>query len=186
MDLSTIFNSAVGGAQKVGQSLSGLFGPTHIVNATTPPPAPAQYQVKNRGVQISDADLNAARPLIYGEVSNRPPEKQALEANVIMNTAINRMGEYAKHGQNKTLAEVLAMPNQYQAYGGNQYKQYSNPTDASSTAKKKQIDNIVNGISDQIKKGNYADNTQGAYYYIHNPDQSITYDNTRPLYAKPK
>jgi len=38
MDLSTIFNSVGGGAQKVGQSLSGLFGPTHVVNAVTPPP----------------------------------------------------------------------------------------------------------------------------------------------------
>jgi hypothetical protein len=186
MDLSTIFNSVGSGVQKVGQSLSGLFGPTHIVNAATPPPAPAQYQVKNRGVQISDADLNAARPLIYGEVSNRPPEKQALEANVIMNTAINRMKEYAAHGSPKTLAQVLAMPKQYQAYGGPQYQAYSNSTNVLDQAKKKQIDTIMDGISNQIKSGNYADTTQGAYYYKHNPDQSITYDNTIPLYAKPK
>ena len=39
MDLSTIFNSVGGGAQKVGQSLSGLFSntPLHYVNPTNQP-----------------------------------------------------------------------------------------------------------------------------------------------------
>ncbi len=148
-------------------------------------PVPGQYNLKNRGVAISDSDIEAFKPLLYGEVSNRAPDKQALEANVILNTALNRVKAYGERGQKKTLSDVLAMPNQYQAYGGPQYKMYANPTDPVALAKKKQIDDIVNGIHAQVKAGQYDDNTEGAYYYVHDPKTgAITYDNIRPLFAK--
>jgi len=147
-------------------------------------PPPISYNLKDRGVQVSDADIQAIRPLLYGELSNRSPEKQTLEANVILNTALNRVREYAKYGQKKTLSEVLAMPNQYQAYGGTQYKTYSNPIDAPSIAKKKQVDSIVDTLHGQIRSGVYPDNTNGAYYYRHNPDGTIAYDDKRRLFAK--
>lgn len=166
---------------KVSQPLSALVPK---VNAQVVAP-PARYALKDRGVSVSDADIDAFRPLLYGEVSNRAPDKQALEANVIFNTALNRVKAYNEKGQTKTLSDVLAMPNQYQAYGGPQYQAYGNPPDAVAAAKKKQIDDIIDGIHEQVKSGNYADNTQGSYYYVHDPKTGkITYDNMRPLFAK--
>ena len=142
-----------------------------------------KYQLKDRGVQITDEDIQAIRPLLYGELSNRTPEKQMLEANVILNTALNRMKAYESKGIKKSLAEVVAMPNQYQAYGSPQYKQYANPKDAPSLAKKKQVDAIVDTLHGKIRSGVYPDTTNGAYYYIHNPDRTITYDDKKPLFA---
>jgi hypothetical protein len=146
-------------------------------------PAPVQYHIKDRNVKITDKDLDAMRPLIYGEISNRTPDKQALEANVIFNTALNRQKEYARKGQNKTLSDVIAMPNQYQAYGGPQYQEYHNPTNPVSLMKKNQVDAIVDNIREKIKKGEYIDNTEGAYYYIHEKDGKIKYDNLKKLFA---
>ncbi len=180
MGIQDLFRPTVNTAKPNG-SLSQVLGPV----APTPVQPPAQYNLKDRGVSVSDADLNAIRPLIYGEISNRAPDKQALETNVILNTALNRVKEYNARGQNKTLADVIAMPKQYQAYGGNQYQQYSAPPDAVAMAKKKQVDTIMDGISKQIQSGKYPDNTQGAFYYVHDPKTGkITYDNTRPLFAK--
>ncbi len=160
------------------------FLPSTGVTPTAPRPV-NRYDLAGRGVQVSDSDMAAFRPLLYGEVSNRAPDRQALEANVIFNTALNRVKAYGDRGQSKTLADVLAMPNQYQAYGGPQYRAYSNPTDPASLAKKRQVDEIVNAIHEQVKSGKYDDNTKGAYYYAHDPKTSaITYDNMRPLFAK--
>lgn len=146
---------------------------------------PVQYDLKDRGVQISDDDINAFRPLLYGEVSNRTPDKQALEANVIFNTALNRVKAYNEKGQKKTLSDVFSMPNQYQAYGGKQYQLYANPPDVVAAQKKKQVDSIIDSIHQQIKNGQYIDNTQGAYYYVHDPKTGkITYDNKTPLFSK--
>ena len=74
------------------------------------------------------------------------------------------------------------MPNQYQAYGGQQYKNYYNPTNELEKRKKQEIDAIVDQIAQQILSGTYDDNTAGAYYYIHHPDGRIEYDNTRKLF----
>ena len=163
--------------------------PSTISSMYTPPPQPiapqpTTYKLPDRQANISDTDFEAFRPLLYGEVSNRNYDKKKLEADVILNTVLNRQKEYAKRGQNKSVAEILAMPNQYQAYGGKQYTAYQNPADSISAAKKKEVDAIVDEIKDRIKRGDYQDNTEGAYFYIHNPDQTITYDNLRPLFKK--
>lgn len=163
--------------------------PSTISSMYTPPaqpviPQPTVYDLPNRQARVTDSDIEAFRPLLYGEVSNRNFDKKKLEANVIFNTVLNRQKEYAKRGQNKTVAEILAMPNQYQAYGGKQYAAYHAPADSISAAKKKEVDAIVDEIKDRIKRGDYQDNTEGAYFYIHNPDQTITYDNLRPLFKK--
>ncbi len=180
MGILDLFSSKTTYVKPKEKALSS-FLPTPNAQA----PIPGQYNLKNRGVAVSDSDIEAFKPLLYGEVSNRTPDKQALEANVILNTALNRVKAYGERGQKKTLSDVLAMPNQYQAYGGPQYKMYANPTDPVALAKKKQIDDIVNGIHSQIKAGQYDDNTQGAYYYVHDPKTgAITYDNIRPLFAK--
>jgi len=191
MGLRDIYNSIGKGVSKVGGSLSGLFG-SDTVNYQKPyaePIGPVQpikniYDLKDRGVKITEDDIEAFRPLLYGEVSNRNPDKKQLEADVIFNTALNRQREYASRGQNKTLSEILAMPNQYQAYNGEQYKEYANPTLPMSIEKKKQVDAIVDDIKARVKSGEFKDNTEGAYYYIHNSDGSITYDNLKELFAK--
>lgn len=187
MAIKDIYNSIGKTVKKTTKSISD-FLPKNEISYTAAPqpvaPAPSVYSLKNRGVNITDDDFNSVRPLIYGEVSNRTPDKQELESNVILNTALNRMREYSARGQNKTLSDVISMPNQYQAYGGKQYQAYSNATDTPSLSKKKQIDMILDRIKTQIQSGEYPDNTQGSYFYIHNDDGTITYDNKRPLFAK--
>lgn len=181
MALKDFFSSTIKYVKPVEASLSSLVPTANAQEMKQP----AQYNLKDRGVTLTDADIEAFRPLLYGEVSNRTPDKQALEANVILNTALNRVKAYNEKGMNKSLSDVLAMPNQYQAYGGPQYKVYSNPTLPGDVAKKKQIDDIVNTIHSQIKSGQFPDNTQGAYYYSHNPKTgTIAYDNMRPLFSK--
>ena len=182
MAIKDVFNSVGSGIKKAKGSLSEILGP---VKYTAPvAPVPAQYHLKDRGVSVTDADIEAIRPVVYGEVSNRTPDKQALESHVIINTALNRVKEYNARGQKKSLSDVIAMPNQYQAYGGKQYQEYGNPSDPVALAKKKQIDLILDQIAEQIRSGQYEDNTGGAYFYVHNPDQTISYDNKRPLFAK--
>jgi len=178
MALKDAYNWGMKNVVNPVMGISEYYAPTKAVAA------PSSYQLKDRGVQLTDADIQAIRPLLYGEVSNRTPDKQMLEANVILNTALNRMKAYKEKGMNKTLADVISMPNQYQAYGGTQYQQYANPVDAPSIAKKKKVDAIVDALHGQIKSGVYPDITQGAYYYIHNPDRTISYDNKRPLFAQ--
>lgn len=150
----------------------------------TRPEAPTvpTYNVPNRGVSFTEKDLNVLRPTLYGEISNRPIEKQELEARVIANTAFNRIPEYNKYGQKKTLTDVLSEPNQYQAYGGKQYKNYASSTNDLDVEKKKNIDLIVNKFIEEMKAGTFADNTQGAFYYQHTPEGKIYYDSSRPLF----
>lgn len=189
MNLGDIYNSVGSGIGKVTGPISEFFQPKeYIAEAAKKQPAavamatPSRYTIKDRGIDITDEDLKAVRPLVYGEISNRNRAKKELEANVILNTALNRVRAYKDRGQPKTLAEVLSMPNQYQAYGGKQYNSYYNPPDPVAMAKKQEVDAILDAIAQQIRTGDYADNTEGAYYYIHNPDQSITYDNKRKLF----
>lgn len=146
------------------------------------PLAQNKYVLPGRGATITDEDFEAFKPLLYGEVSNRDYKKKQMEAEVIFNTVLNRQPEYAKYKQNKTISEILAMPNQYQAYGGKQYAEYANPTLPMSITKKKEVDMIVEDIKRRVKSGEFKDTTEGAYYYIHNPDYSITYDNMKKLF----
>jgi len=187
MAIKDIYNSVSKGVGKMTGPISDIFQPKEYFYQAkqptfTPVVSPNKYTLKDRGVDFTDEDFKAMRPLIYGEISNRNREKKELEANVILNTIINRARAYKERGMNKSLAEIVAMPNQYQAYGGKQYQAYYNPPDQVSLAKKKEVDAILDAIEQQIRSGQYADNTEGASYYIHNPDQSITYDNKRKLF----
>lgn len=175
-------------AEKVGSAAVGLLPARKITysspsDAQTPQTTPEQvYHVPGRDLTLSSADLAVLRPVLYGEVSNRNATKKDLEARVILNTALNRMQAYAAHGQKKSLSDILSAPNQYQAYGGDQYSQYSNPPDAVAAAKKKQVDDIVQNFLNEMEGGDFPDVTQGAYYYQHHPNGTIEYDNKRPLF----
>ncbi len=201
MSIKDIYKKIGGATQKLTGKLSDVFsdrayyerGPDGNLNqvekfsAQKPivPQVPVQerkYQLADRGAEISDSDIQKMRPLIYGEVSNRDYAKKALEADVIMNTAINRQREYRKRGKNMSIADIVSMPNQYQAFGGDQYNRYHNPTNALELAKKKEVDAIVDMIAEKIKKGEYVDSTEGAFYYVHEKDGKVKYDNIKKLF----
>ena len=185
MNIGDIYNSIGQVAQKATGSLSSMLAskPITYERPQEPKPViPTKYVLKDRGAEVSDEDLQKIRPLIYGEVSNRDYNKKAMEADIIFNTALNRQREYNARGKNLSVSDIVAMPNQYQAYGGNQYNTYYNPKNPIDLAKKKEVDTIVDNIADRVKKGQYADNTQGAHYYIHHPDGRIEYDNIKKLF----
>jgi hypothetical protein len=189
--LSELYNKIGGAAQKITEPLSNVFRSKPIVydreeylksQGVKAPVAPVKYSLKDREAEFDDNDFEKIRPLLYGEIGNRDFSKKAMEADVIFNTAINRQREYRKKGKNMTIADIVAMPNQYQAYGGDQYKNYYNPKNPLEVAKKKEIDSIVDAIAEKIKKGQYVDNTEGAFYYVHEDDGRIKYDNLKKLY----
>jgi len=199
MGISSIYNSIKGGINKAGNSLSSMFEskPTTIYRRpeqgnlqasvqeamSQPQQAPVQQlKIPNRDFQVTDDDIQKMRPLIYGEVSNRDYGKKQMEADVIFNTALNRQLEYRKYNQDRSISDIVAMPNQYQAYGGDQYQTYYNPKNPVDVAKKKEVDAIVDAIAEKIRKGEYVDNTEGAFYYIHEDDGKIKYDNIKKLF----
>lgn len=171
---------AAGGAVSAAALGANAAAPTNEVSATRPP----ETKFKVRGATVDEKHIDETlRPVVFGEISNRPPEKQELEARVILNTAINRLKEYKKHGENLTLEEVLAMPNQYQAYGGKQFNLYKTGTSTElDTGKKQSVDAIIDKLMAEVKSGKFKDNTNGAFFYKHNKDGSITYDDKRRLF----
>lgn len=194
MKLSNLYNNVVGGVGRAAGKLSDFFSGTVSYEAPKTEIKPIQtpqikkYALANRGAEFTDSDFDNLKPLIYGEVSNRDYGKKQLEADVIINTAINRQREYENNpvsqyrGKKLPISEIIAMPNQYQAYGGDQYNTYFNPNNPIDIAKKKEVDAIVDAIAEKIRRGEYVDNTEGAFYYAHKDDNTITYDNLRPLY----
>lgn len=144
-------------------TLNDLLGPETALASEAP-----SYEV--RGNKVWDTDLEEARAILFGEVSNRSSEKQMLEAQTILNTAINRMNEYRKRGKEKTLTEVLQMSNQYQAYKGKQYEKYK-------SGKLEELDqrkiDAINKIIEQLKKGTLKNNIGDYVFYTHKPDGRI-------------
>lgn len=123
--------------------------------------------IKDRGIQAKPKELDILRGILFSEISNRPQEKQELESRVIANTAFNRMKE-----QSKTLEQVLTQIGAYQGITNEQFKK----------AMKGQLNDldkekmkIVEKIIEEIKSGQFGDNTENSVFYIHNPDGTITY-----------
>lgn len=160
-----------------------LLGRSTIVRKPDAGPV-KPYALPKRGVDLDEGDLGELRNVLYAEISNRDPEKQKLETRVIVNTALNRIKEYAAKGRKLTLAEVLREPNQYQGYAPNDSKsQYAVAASGKGNTKKlAAIDEVLN----EIKGGKLDDNTNGAVFYKHNPDGSIVYDDKKRLYASAK
>ncbi len=149
------------------------------LSASTPQETPQAPVV--RGVPITPQDLSELRNTLFAEISNRDSQKQGLEARTIINTALNRVAQYAKKGKNLSLAEVLKQPNQYQGSGSKEYNRIKNgllmPTDQQ---KVQAIDEALR----ELAGGRFTDNTSGAVYYQHAPDGSIHYDDSKTLYQK--
>ena len=166
-------------------TILGMFGSnTSTYTApTTPPEETGTYN----GQTITKSDFDNIRPILFGEVSNRTPDKQKLEGSVIASTALNRLVANNQRGNKFSMEDVLSQKDsngnpEYQSYGGQQYKLYSNATTTLDVAKKKQIDTMTDSMWNQLKSGQFKDATNGAFYYKHNNDGSIQYDNTRPLF----
>jgi len=125
--------------------------------------------------KITDDDLNEAKAILFGEISNRSSDKQVLEAKTILNTAFNRMDEYRRvKGKEYTLKEVLQMDNQYQAYKGKQYNKFKKgETDELDERKIKAIDSIF----EKVKDGTFQNNVGKSVFYVHKPDGRIVVDN---------
>lgn len=155
-----------------------------------PSPKSIEYNIKDRGIKLNEADLAELNHVLMGEVGNRGPIKSKLEATTIINTALNRMKEYAANGQPKSLVEVLQMPNQYQGYlpegikspdGSVKQSQYQLSKTGQLDALSKPKFDTIKQVTDTLKSGNFSDTTQNAYYYSHLPNGEIQYDNTKPL-----
>ena len=110
----------------MGNSIAGMFGSNKINYADTSAVAPKEETGTYKGQTITKSDFDNIRPILFGEISNRPPDKQNLEGNVIASTAMNRVVANNQKGNKFSLGNVLSQPNQFQSYNGSQYKLYSN------------------------------------------------------------
>lgn len=162
-----------------------LAGEPIIYNAEQAP-APvvqpkANYNV--RGVDLNDDDINAIAPIIFGEVSNRPEDKQAFETRHIINTGINRIANNPKHkGYGATLTEVFQRPNQYQAYapkgtinesGETVESQYQKAIGGKLDAAGQKRYELVKQVLNELKSGKFDDTTGGGMFYTHASDGTI-------------
>ena len=138
---------------------------------------------KDTRYSFTEDDLEEAKHVLYGEISDRDIDKQTMEAEVILNTAINRVGQYAEKGKEMSLADVLRMPNQYQAYMPDEPDSLYNQSKRGeyATGGERRIQAIEDTFA-KAQAGDLEDNTNGSVFYIHNPDGTIEYDDTRKLY----
>lgn len=139
------------------------------------------YKLADRGVEFDDDDVAELRNVLYSEISNRDPEKQKMESRVILNTALNRMGQYRDRGRELTLGDVLREPNQYQGYMPDNEKSQYNVARSGKGDKKKLA--AIDEVIQEVISGKLEDTTNGAVYYIHHPDGRIEFDDKKPLFA---
>lgn len=132
---------------------------------------PKSYAISDRGVNVTDQDLEEAKKILFAEVSNRKPERQQFESKIILNTALNRMKQYQEKGTPKTLTQVLQEPNQYQGYNSPQYKLAAASTTMDVPSMKKI--KVIEGVLADIRNNGLADSTNGSVFYSHKPDGSI-------------
>ncbi len=161
--------------------------------ASPTPQQPSEYDVKDRGIKVNDSDLKELTNVLMNEVGNRSSDKISLEAKTIINTALNRMKEYAAKGQPMSLTDVLHMPGQYQGYLPNGVKNLDGKLIKSEYQKAAagEIDSVtkpkydaVQSVVGQLKTGSFQDNTNGAFYYKHDPTTAeIHYDDKTPLFS---
>lgn len=134
------------------------------------PPPPKTYQIHDRGVSLTDDDLEEARKILFSEISNRAPDKQVFESKIILNTALNRMREHAGRKTPKTLKQVLQEPNQYQGYNSKQYQlAASGKLDALAQKKMATVERVLA----ELREKGLQDTTDGSVYYVHKPDGTI-------------
>jgi len=131
-----------------------------------------EYTIPGRVAKPKEKDLEELAAIIYGEISNRPLDKQILEAKTIANIVLNRMENHEWKG--KSVADIVlehkknAKYPAFQAKDGKQYRDYKEgkPTDASKLK-------AINVIIDDIRNGKLDNNIDDYLMYAHMPDNSI-------------
>lgn len=167
--------SALGMSKPQAEAPTVLTKPQNML----PPPKPKSYKV--RGLDVYDADIDEAANIMYGEISNRAPERQQFEVRNIINTAINRANENPKY-YDSSLTKVLQRPYQYQGYapdgmtvsGGkkveSQYQKVkSGAIDESGQKKLKLIKDTLN----ELRAEDFKDTTDGSTFYVHASDGTM-------------
>lgn len=135
--------------------------------------APVSYNLKDRGVQLTDSDLKELRNVLFAEVSNRDPEKQMFESRIIANTALNRIPQYAEKNKKMNLANVLMAPNQYQGYGSKEYNRFINNATTTENPFDQRKIQAIDSVINEIKSGNFKDTTDNSVFYVHDPKGRI-------------
>ena len=166
--------------QSIQDLLQGMIPSSNAsYTSNTPAPAPT-YNV--RGANLSNQDLQTLRNVLFAEISNRNPTKQALEAKTITNTALNRIQQYNANGKQYGLHQVLTEPNQYQGYNSPEYQRIASGQTTTTDAQKL---NSIDGVIGQMKTGNFPDNTGGKVFYHHDNTGKIWLANGS-LYKQPR
>lgn len=151
----------------------------------TPPKTP---QVKTtpeqnydvRGVKVPDSDLNETANILYGEISNRDPDKQQFEVRHIVNTAINRANDNPNY-YGGSLTKVLQKPYQYQSYApqgittatGTVESQYQKASAGSLDPVGNKKLQLIKDTLNELKTGKFKDTTGGSMFYVHASDGSL-------------
>ncbi len=139
------------------------------VPAPTPAPKPATV--------YTAAEIAELRNILYSEVGNRSQDKRKLEARVVVSTVLNRLAINQKEKRGpQTIIGVLHQPNQYQGW---QSKQYNLAASGKGNVKKLEA---IDAVLDTLNAGTFKDTANGAYFYVHNSDGTIEYDDTRNFY----
>lgn len=169
----------------IGQFLRDLFDGTMTYKA---PETEAKTSYKVGDVELSEDDIAALRPLLFAEISNRERDKQALEARTIFEVALNRLTDKDKRWKAESLKDVLEQPKQFQGFtpGEGQYAAYLTPDDQldEPTRQKKQaVDAIVNNLLNEIKSGQYQNQSPNMYFYTHRRDGTLRATEKEPNYS---
>ena len=165
------------------KNMFGMGDATYKAPATTTPTTiapvkPSTYDV--RGISVSDDDLKEAANILYGEISNRTPDKQQFEIRHIVNTAINR-AKYNPKVFGSTLTQVLQKPMQYQSYAPSGVtlnnktveSQYQKVQKGLLSIAEKQKLKLITDTLNELKSGKFADTTGDSMFYVHASDGTL-------------
>lgn len=153
-------------------SLGKLAAGAGIGAAGVAAAVPSKFSVTNpeqktevqsaQGLDPQDKNLIAAT--VFGELSNKG--NTAEEARKIINTVVNRMKETGKSAR-----DIITAPNQYQAYGKDQFMNaIQGKLDPLSQKKMA----VVNAAIEDLYSGKLKDNTNGSVFYQHDKDGNLS------------
>ena len=139
-----------------------------VPNTKPQPIGGRTYTDKRRGLTLSQDDIDEARAIMYGEVGSRSRDKKVLEANVVLNTALNRLKMIHDAGyKNITLKQVLSEPKQYQALGGSNYRLAKSGKVGSATDERM---SAIEEVIEKMELGSLEDIAEGKIAYHHYDD----------------
>lgn len=133
----------------------GIAALANSSNRETVTNTPMEEKQAPQGFDPQDRNLIAS--IVFGELSNKGDT--AAEARKIINTIVNRTKQTGKSAR-----DVVTAPNQYQAYGKDQFMNaIQGKLDPLSQKKMA----VVNAALDELYSGKLKDNTNGSVFYQH-------------------